>query len=43
MGGWNGGEMWVWMVVGLLVVILLAVGINKLYRKNSRGPDTPVK
>ena len=33
MGGWNGGEMWVWMVVGLLVVVVLAVGINKLYRK----------
>jgi hypothetical protein len=31
--GWMGGGMWVWTVVGILVVVLLAVVINKLFRK----------
>ncbi len=33
MGGWAGGEMWVWTVVGILVVVLLVVAINKLSKK----------
>ncbi len=43
MGGWTGGEMWLWMVVGVLVVVLLAVVINTLYKKNSRDAEPPVK
>jgi hypothetical protein len=27
--GWMGGGMWVWTVVGVLVVVLPAVGIGK--------------
>ena len=33
MGGWAGGGMWVWTVIGLLVVVLLVVVITKLYKK----------
>jgi len=32
MSGWAGGGMWVWMVIGLLVV-LLVVQILKLSKK----------
>ena len=28
-----GGEMWIWMVIGVLVVVLLVVVINKLSKK----------
>lgn len=31
--GWMGGGMWVWTAVGILVVVLLAVVINKLTKK----------
>lgn len=31
--GWMGGGMWMWMVIGVLVVVLLVVLINKLSRK----------
>jgi len=33
MGSWAGGGMWVWTVVGIVVVVLLAVVINKLTKK----------
>jgi hypothetical protein len=33
MGGWMGGGMWIWTVIGVLVVILLVVVINKLSKK----------
>jgi heme exporter protein D len=32
-GEWMGGGMWVWTAVGILVVILLAVVIGKLFQK----------
>ena len=31
--GWMGGGMWVWTVIGTLVVVLLLVVINKLLQK----------
>jgi len=33
MDGWMGGGMWIWTVIGLLVVVLLVVAINKLSKK----------
>jgi hypothetical protein len=33
MGGWTGGGMWVWTVIGVLVVVLLVVVISKLSKK----------
>ncbi len=33
MGGWADGGMWVWTVIGVLVVILLVVVINKMSKK----------
>lgn len=33
MNGWAGGGMWIWGVVGVLVVILLVVVITKLFDK----------
>ena len=33
MGGWAGGGMWVWTVMGVLVIVLLAVVIGKLSNK----------
>jgi uncharacterized membrane protein len=32
-GGWMGGGMWVWTLIGLLVVVLLVVVINKQSKK----------
>ena len=31
--GWMGGGMWIWSVIGLVVVVLLVVVIGKLSRK----------
>ncbi len=31
--GWMGGGMWLWTVIGVLVVILLVVLINKVSNK----------
>jgi len=31
--GWMGGGIWLWTVIGVLVVVLLAVVINKLSNK----------
>lgn len=31
--GWMGGGMWLWTVIGVLVVILLVVVINKQSKK----------
>ena len=33
MGGWSGGGMWLWPVIGLAVVVLLVVAIIKLSKK----------
>jgi hypothetical protein len=33
MGGWLGGGMWVWTVIGLVVVVLLVVVVSKLVKK----------
>ena len=33
MGGWAGGGMWLWRVIGVLVVALLVVAITKLSKK----------
>jgi len=33
MHGWSGGGMWVWTVVGILVVGLLIVAIGLLLKK----------
>jgi hypothetical protein len=31
MGGWAGGQMWMWAVLAVLVVVVVV--INKLFRK----------
>jgi anti-sigma-K factor RskA len=33
MGGWSGGGMWIWAVIGVAVVVLLVVMIGKLSKK----------
>jgi len=33
MGGWAGGGMWLWAVIGVAVVVLLVVVIGKLSKK----------
>jgi uncharacterized membrane protein len=33
MNGWMGGGMWLWTVIGVLVVVLLVVLINKVSEK----------
>ena len=33
MNGWMGGGMWFYTVIGVLVVVLLVVAINKLSKK----------
>lgn len=33
MGGWAGGGMWIWTVIGILVVVLLVVVIIKLSKR----------
>lgn len=33
MDGWMGGGMWIWTVIGVLLVVLLVVVINRLTRK----------
>ena len=35
MSGWAGGGMWIWTVIGVLVVVLLVVAITKLSNKKS--------
>lgn len=32
MNSWMGGGMWIWPVIGVLVVVLLIVAISKLSR-----------
>ncbi len=32
-GGWMGGGMWLWTVIAVLVVVLLAVMINRMSTK----------
>jgi len=31
--GWMGGGMWIWTVIGVLVVVLLVVVTNKLSKR----------
>ena len=33
MGGWASGGMWIWAVIGVLLVVLLVVAINKMSKK----------
>ncbi len=33
MNGWMGGGMWIWPVIGILLVVPLVVAISKLSRK----------
>ena len=33
MGGWAGGGMWLWTVIGVLAVALLVVAVTKLPKK----------
>ena len=33
MNGWMGGGMWIYAVIGVLVVVLLVVAINKMSNK----------
>ena len=33
MDGWMGGGIWIWTVVGIVVVALLVVVIGKLFKK----------
>ena len=33
MNGWMGGGMWIYTVIGVLVVVLLVVAINKMAQK----------
>ena len=35
MGGWAGGGMWLWTVIGVLVVVLLVVAIAKMSNTKS--------
>ena len=32
-GGWAGGGMWLWTVIGVLVVVLLVIVISRQSRK----------
>jgi hypothetical protein len=33
MSGWMGGGMWLWTVIGVLLVVLLVVAISKLSKQ----------
>jgi hypothetical protein len=33
MAGWFGGGMWIWTLIGVLVIVLLVVLINRISRK----------
>jgi hypothetical protein len=33
MSSWTGGGMWIWAVIGVLVVVLLVIAIIKLSKK----------
>jgi len=33
MTGWSGGGMWVWPVVGVLLIVLLVIVISKASKK----------
>jgi hypothetical protein len=33
MSGWMGGGMWIWTAIGVLLVVLLVVAINKLSQR----------
>lgn len=31
--GWMGGEMWIWTVIGVVIVVLLVILIGKMAKK----------
>ena len=33
MDGWTAGGMWIWTVIGVMVVVLLVVAVTKLSRR----------
>jgi hypothetical protein len=33
MGGWAGGGMWAWTLIGVVVVVLLVVAVSKLSKR----------
>jgi hypothetical protein len=33
MDGWTAGAMWIWTVIGVVVVVLLVVAVTKLSRR----------
>ena len=33
MNGWLGGGIWLWTVIGVLLIVLLIVAINRFSRK----------
>ena len=33
MGGWSGGDMWLWTVIGVAMLVLLAIAIGTLSKK----------
>jgi hypothetical protein len=33
MNGWMGGGMWLWTIIGVLLVIFLVIAISKISRK----------
>jgi hypothetical protein len=33
MNGWMSGDMWLWVAIGILLVVFLVVAINKLSKK----------
>ena len=35
MHDWSSGPMWLWTVIGISVVVLLFVGVNKMSKKRS--------
>lgn len=35
MNSWSGGGMWIWPVIGVLVIVLLVIAIMKMSNKKS--------
>jgi hypothetical protein len=33
MNGWMGGDMWLWTVIGILLLVFLVMAINRLSKK----------
>jgi len=43
MDGWMGGGVWIWPVIGVLVVVLLVVVIIKMSNRKSGDQEPPAK